>query len=96
MPLLIGADFERGTGMRLDEGTSFPFAMAVAAADDPRDAYTVGKVTALEARAAGLQWIFAPDADVNDNPNNPIINTRSFRRRPGASGGVRETVHPRR
>jgi beta-N-acetylhexosaminidase len=78
VPLLIGADFERGTGMRLDEGTSFPFAMAVAAADDPRDAYTVGKVTALEARAAGLQWIFAPDADVNDNPDNPIINTRSF------------------
>lgn len=78
VPLLIGADFERGTGMRLDEGTSFPFPMAVAAADDPRDAYTVGKVTALEARAAGLQWIFAPDADVNDNPNNPIINTRSF------------------
>src|SRR5580704_8698672 len=78
VPLLIGADFERGTGMRLDEGTSFPFAMAVAAADDPRDAYTVGKVTALEARAAGLQWIFAPDADVNDNPSNPIINTRSF------------------
>jgi beta-glucosidase-like glycosyl hydrolase/CubicO group peptidase (beta-lactamase class C family) len=78
VPLLIGADFERGTGMRLDEGTSFPFAMAVAAADDPRDAYTVGKVTALESRAAGLQWIFAPDADVNDNPQNPIINTRSF------------------
>jgi len=78
VPLLIGADFERGTGMRLDEGTSFPSAMAVAAADDPRDAYTVGKVTAVEARAAGLQWIFAPDADVNDNPDNPIINTRSF------------------
>ena len=52
--------------------------MAVAAAGDPKDAYTVGKVTALEARAAGVHWIFAPDADVNDNPDNPIINMRSF------------------
>jgi beta-N-acetylhexosaminidase len=77
-PLLIGADFERGTAMRLDEGTSFPTAMAVAAAGDPRDAYTVGKVTALEARAVGIHWVYAPDADVNNNPGNPIINTRSF------------------
>src|SRR5262249_4285538 len=46
LPLLIGADFERGTAMRLDEGTSFPTAMAVAAAGDPRDAYTMGKITA--------------------------------------------------
>jgi len=57
LPLLIGADFERGTAMRLDEGTSFPTAMAVAAAGNPKDAYTMGKVTALEARAAGIQWI---------------------------------------
>lgn len=78
LPLLIGADFERGTAMRLDEGTSFPTAMAVAAAGNAKDAYTVGKVTALEARAAGIQWIYAPDADVNSNPANPIINTRSF------------------
>jgi beta-glucosidase-like glycosyl hydrolase/CubicO group peptidase (beta-lactamase class C family) len=78
LPLLIGADFERGTAMRLDEGTSFPTAMALAAASNPKDAYTMGKVTALEARAAGIQWIYAPDADVNSNPANPIINTRSF------------------
>ncbi|MGA2422230.1 MAG: glycoside hydrolase family 3 N-terminal domain-containing protein, partial [Candidatus Acidiferrum sp.] len=78
LPLLIGADFERGTGMRLDEGTSFPTAMALAAAGDPQDAYTMGKVTAQEARAVGIQWIYAPDADVNNNPGNPIINTRSF------------------
>ena len=77
-PLLIGADFESGTGMRIDEGTSFPSAMAVGAANDPRAAYTMGKVTALEARAAGVRWIFAPDADVNNNPDNPIINIRSF------------------
>src|SRR5467141_3087465 len=78
LPLLIGADFERGTAMRLDEGTSFPTAMALAAAGNPRDAYTMGKVTALEARAVGIHWVYAPDADVNNNPNNPIINTRSF------------------
>src|SRR5690348_8912908 len=78
LPLLIGADFERGTAMRLDEGTSFPTAMAVAAAGNPRDAYLMGKVTALEARAVGIHWVYAPDADVNNNPGNPIINTRSF------------------
>ncbi|MGB2886202.1 MAG: glycoside hydrolase family 3 N-terminal domain-containing protein [Candidatus Acidiferrales bacterium] len=78
IPLLIGADFERGTAMRIDEGTSFPFAMAVGATGNPQDAYTVGKVTALEARAAGVHWVFAPDSDVNDNPDNPIINIRSF------------------
>jgi beta-N-acetylhexosaminidase len=78
LPLLIGADFERGTAMRLDEGTSFPTAMALAAAGNPQDAYTMGKITALEARAVGIHWIYAPDSDVNNNPDNPIINTRSF------------------
>jgi beta-N-acetylhexosaminidase len=78
LPLLIGADFERGAAMRLDEGTSFPTAMALAAGGNPADAYTMGKVTALEARSVGIQWIYAPDADVNNNPGNPIINTRSF------------------
>ena len=78
IPLLFGADFERGTVMRLEEGTSFPHAMAVAATGSPQDAYELGRITALEARAAGIHWIFAPDADVNSNPANPIINTRSF------------------
>ena len=78
IPLLVGSDFETGTSMRLDEGTSFPSAMAIAATGDPKAAYTAGKITALEARAAGIHWIFAPDADVNDNPDNPIINIRSF------------------
>jgi beta-N-acetylhexosaminidase len=78
LPLLIGADFERGSAMRLDEGTSFPTAMALAAGGKPGDAYTMGKVTALEARAVGIHWIYAPVSDVNNNPGNPIINTRSF------------------
>src|SRR5947208_6611928 len=78
LPLLIGADFERGSAMRLDEGTSFPTQMAIAAGGEVRDAYTMGKMTALEAREAGVQWIYAPVSDVNNNPGNPIINTRSF------------------
>ena len=82
LPLLIGADYERGTAMRQDEGTSFPTAMAVAAGGDPKDAYTVGKITALEARAVGVQWVYAPVCDVNNNPGNPIINTRSFGENP--------------
>src|SRR6266446_5687217 len=82
LPLLVGADFERGAAMRLDEGTSFPTAMAVAAGGDSKDAYTMGKVTALEARAVGVHWIYAPVADVNNNPGNPIINTRSFGENP--------------
>ena len=82
LPLLIGADFERGTAMCYDEGTSFPTAMAVAAASSPKDAYTMGKITALEARATGVHWVYAPDSDVNNNPGNPIINTRSFGENP--------------
>ncbi|HEX4641911.1 MAG TPA: glycoside hydrolase family 3 N-terminal domain-containing protein, partial [Candidatus Acidoferrales bacterium] len=78
VPLLVAADFERGTSMRVEEGSTFPHAMAVAATGRPEDAYTMGKITAIEARAIGVPWIFAPDADVNSNPANPIINTRSF------------------
>src|ERR1700676_5427793 len=78
LPLLIGADFERGSAMRLDEGTSFPTAMALAGGGNPADAYTMGKITALEARAVGIHWIYSPVSDVNNNPGNPIINTRSF------------------
>ncbi len=82
IPLLVGADFETGAAMRISEGTSLPHAMAVAATGDPRDAYTAGKITALEARAVGVNWIYAPVADLNSNPANPIINIRSFGERP--------------
>ncbi len=78
VPLLFAADFERGTAMRLEHGTSFPHAMAIAATGRPEDAHTVGRITAAEARAVGVHWIFAPVADVNSNPDNPIINVRSF------------------
>jgi beta-N-acetylhexosaminidase len=78
IPLLIGADFEAGTATRLADGTAFPDPMAVAAAGSPKDAYEIGRITALEARAAGVNWVFAPVSDVNNNPDNPIINIRSF------------------
>ncbi len=78
IPLLVAGDFERGTAMRLEEGTSFPHAMAVAATGRPEDAYTMGRITALEGRACGVPWIYAPVVDVNSNPANPIINIRSF------------------
>ncbi|MGH9726743.1 MAG: glycoside hydrolase family 3 protein, partial [Candidatus Acidiferrales bacterium] len=84
IPLLIGADFESGTGMRIDEGTYFPAAMAIGATGDPQAAYIEGKTVAQEARAAGIRWLFAPDADVNNNPANPIINIRSFGEDPHA------------
>jgi beta-N-acetylhexosaminidase len=82
IPLIVGADFESGTRMRLAEGTSIPSHMAIGATGDPKLAYEAGKVTALEARAAGVHWIFAPDVDVNNNPDNPIINVRSFGENP--------------
>src|SRR5260221_7206676 len=52
--------------------------MAIAAGGDPRDASAMGKITAIEARQAGVHWIYARVGDVNNNPGNPIINTRSF------------------
>lgn len=87
VPLLIGADFESGTGMRIDEGTYFPAAMAIGATGDPKAAYVEGKTVAQESRAAGIRWLFAPDADVNNNPANPIINIRSFGEDPHAVAG---------
>jgi len=78
VPLLVGGDFERGASMRIDGTTVFPHAMAFGAAGDPALARYEGVVTAREARALGVHWVFFPVADVNNNPENPIINTRSF------------------
>lgn len=77
-PLLFAADFERGLGMRLSGATDFPAAMAFGAAGDPELAREFGRISALESRAIGIQWNWFPVADVNSNPANPIINTRSF------------------
>jgi len=78
LPLLFAADFERGTSTRLLGTTNFPHAMAFGADGKIEDAETFGLITGQEARAIGVHWNFFPDADVNSNPVNPIINTRSF------------------
>ncbi|MGA9354405.1 MAG: glycoside hydrolase family 3 N-terminal domain-containing protein [Terriglobales bacterium] len=78
LPLLIAADFESGLSADLDGPTVFPPAMAFGAAGKPEYAEAFGKITGQEARAIGVHWNFFPVADVNSNPANPIINTRSF------------------
>jgi beta-N-acetylhexosaminidase len=88
LPLLIAADFERGVSMRLMGTTVFPHAMAFGAAGRPEYATRFGKITAAESRAIGVHWNFFPDADVNSNPANPIINTRSFGEGPTEVGDL--------
>jgi len=78
LPLLIAADFELGVSNRLHGATGFPNAMAIGATGHPQFAEDFGRITGEEARAIGVHWNFFPVADVNSNPDNPIINTRSF------------------
>ena len=90
VPLLVGADLEAGagfrlrgavhvpTGLELGGATEFPPHMALGATGEPALAYETGRITALEARAVGIHVPFAPVLDVNNNPDNPIINVRSF------------------
>ncbi|MEA2724073.1 MAG: beta-N-acetylhexosaminidase [Gemmatimonadales bacterium] len=86
LPLLIASDLEGGTAIRLNGGTPFPPNMGVAATGSDSDAYELGRITALEGRAVGIHLAFAPVADVNNNPANPIINARSFGEDPEAVG----------
>ncbi|HWA41087.1 MAG TPA: glycoside hydrolase family 3 N-terminal domain-containing protein, partial [Gemmatimonadales bacterium] len=88
LPLLIGADLEGGSAFRFNGGTPFPTNMGIAAGGTELDAYEVGRVTALEGRAVGVHLAFAPVADVNNNPANPIINTRSFGEDPARVGAL--------
>jgi len=78
LPLLISADLEAGSGMRFEDTSNLPWNMAVGATGDPAFARRQGELTAREARALGVQHIFAPVADVNNNAGNPVINVRSF------------------
>lgn len=77
IPLLVASDFERGVGNQIDGATLFPPLMALGAADSEVLAYSMGKITAREGRALGIHMTYAPVVDVNINPDNPIINTRS-------------------
>jgi beta-N-acetylhexosaminidase len=78
LPLLIASDLEGGSCFRFNGGTPFPTNMGVGATWSERAAYQMGHITAREGRAVGVHLTFSPVADVNNNPANPIINTRSF------------------
>lgn len=77
-PLWIAQDMEFGAAMRINGTTRFTPAMGIAATGNPYNAFLKGKITAIEAKAVGVHQIYAPVLDVNNNPNNPVINVRSY------------------
>jgi beta-N-acetylhexosaminidase len=81
-PLLISADFETGVGMRFFDTVNFPWNMAVAATGNPEFARREGEIAGREAKAMGVQQVFAPVVDVNNNADNPVINVRSYGENP--------------
>ena len=85
-PILIGADLERGAGQQFTGATRLPPAAALAALDDPGATRRAGEVTGREAAALGVDWVYAPVADLDVEPANPIIGTRAFGSDPGAVG----------
>lgn len=88
LPLVVAGDFEHGVGMRITGATRFPRAMAFGAAGDPALVREAARYTAIESRALGVHVNFAPVADVNNNPRNPVINIRSFGEDPAQVAGM--------
>lgn len=98
LPLLVSADLETGAGFRfrgvyytpnaidLGGATHFPLQMALGAIGDTALAYEMGRITAEESRALGIQVAFGPVLDVNNNPANPVIGARSFSEDPVLAG----------
>lgn len=78
IPLLIGADLERGAGQQFAGETALPPLAAIASLDSIADVRRAGALTAREARSLGVNWIYAPDCDLDIEPDNPIVGTRSF------------------
>ncbi len=78
VPLLVAMDGEWGLGMRLDSAISYPYQMTLGAIQDNRLIYKMGQQVAYQFKRLGVQINFAPDMDVNNNPDNPVINYRSF------------------
>ncbi|QQL49411.1 glycoside hydrolase family 3 protein [Mucilaginibacter ginkgonis] len=78
VPLLIAMDGEWGLGMRLDSTISYPYQMTLGAIQDNTLIYKMGQQVAQQFKRLGVQMNFAPDMDVNNNPDNPVINYRSF------------------
>jgi len=88
LPLLLAADLERGVASRLYDVPAFPWPMAFGAANNADEVERFATITAKGARAIGVHWALAPVADVNSNPANPIINTRSFGEDPASVGAL--------
>jgi len=86
IPLLLSLDAETGIGMRFEDATNFPWAMAVTATGNPDYARRMGVITGREARAIGIYHVYAPVLDVNNNAANPVINVRSFGEDPNDVG----------
>ena len=78
VPLLVAMDGEWGVGMRLDSTISYPYQMTLGAIQDNSLIYKMGQQVAYDFKRLGMQMNFAPDMDINNNPNNPVINYRSF------------------
>ena len=78
VPLLIAMDGEWGLGMRLDSTISYPYQMTLGAIQDNSLIYKMGQFVAYDFKRIGMQMNLAPDMDVNNNPDNPVINFRSF------------------
>ena len=85
-PLLVAADFEWGAEFRVGGAVPYPTAMAVGATGNIKAAEWMGRASGRDARALGIHWIFAPVADVNSNPRNPVINVRAFGENPDQVG----------
>ena len=77
-PLLLASDLERGAGQQVSGLTEFPPPLALAFLGDPSVVRWAASVTAQEARAVGINWVFAPVADLDLLPENPIVQTRAF------------------
>jgi beta-N-acetylhexosaminidase len=86
VPLFFAADYERGVGRFSNTFTELPSNMALGAAQDTTLAAVAGRISAIEARAIGVNLLFAPVVDVNNNPGNPIINIRSYGEEPALVG----------
>lgn len=86
LPLLIAADYERGLRQHQRTGTPFTTNMGVAASGDVQAALRQGRIICEEMRAVGVNWLFAPVADINNNPDNPVINIRSYGENPKMVG----------
>jgi len=78
VPVIVSSDLECGAGCMVEDATSFPDLMSLAATDNEELAFEMGRAAAVEGRACGIHWSFGPVVDINANPHNPDANTRSL------------------